>query len=312
MKQIIEVRGLEKKYGTLAALRNVSFSVEEGKLFALLGPDGAGKSTTMDILSTYLKPDAGEVYLAGYPLGREDNEIRKRIGTVFQEGVLDAGLTVEENLRYRGALYGLQGGILQKTVKSALLVVGLEDMAKRRYGQLSGGQRRRCDIARALVHTPQILLLDEPTTGLDPQSRQHLWNTIKKLQSLAGMTVFVTTHYMEEAREADHVLVLDHGEIVAHGTPQELQRHYAHDWLMLVPKDAAALQEKLRREEIPFQGEKGTVRIALKDSMEAIALLQRLSSDIHSFQVVTGTMEEAFLAIVKPRKEEGGNCDKRN
>lgn len=306
MNHIIEVNGLQKSYGAVSALRDVSFYVEEGKMFALLGPDGAGKSTTIDILSTFLKPDAGTVRLAGHTLGKEDNAIRKLIGTVFQEGVLDAGLTVEENLRYRGALYGLQGGMLQKTVKSAMAVVGLEAMEKRRYGQLSGGQRRRCDIARALVHTPRVLILDEPTTGLDPQSRNHVWNTIKKLQRVTGMTVFVTTHYMEEAEEADYVMLLDGGTIVARGTPEDLRKRYANDWLLLVPKDTARLESLLREEGLSWQQENGGLRVGLTDSTEAIPLLNRLAPELASFQVIAGTMEDAFLAITGPRLEEGG------
>ncbi|MDO4316939.1 MAG: ABC transporter ATP-binding protein [Lachnospiraceae bacterium] len=306
MNHIIEVNGLQKSYGAVSALRDVSFYVEEGKMFALLGPDGAGKSTTIDILSTFLKPDAGTVRLAGHVLGKEDNAIRKLIGTVFQEGVLDAGLTVEENLRYRGALYGLRGGMLQKTVKSAMAVVGLEAMEKRRYGQLSGGQRRRCDIARALVHTPRVLILDEPTTGLDPQSRNHVWNTIKKLQCVTGMTVFVTTHYMEEAEEADYVMLLDGGTIVARGTPGDLRKRYANDWLLLVPKDAARLESLLREEGLSWRQENGALRVGLTDSTEAIPLLNRLAPELASFQVIAGTMEDAFLAITGPRQEEGG------
>lgn len=306
MNHIIEVNGLQKSYGAVSALRDVSFYVEEGKMFALLGPDGAGKSTTIDILSTFLKPDAGKVRIAGHTLGKEDNAIRKLIGTVFQEGVLDAGLTVEENLRYRGALYGLHGGMLQKTVKSAVAVVGLDGTEKRRYGQLSGGQRRRCDIARALVHTPRVLILDEPTTGLDPQSRNHVWNTIKKLQSVTGMTVFVTTHYMEEAEEADYVMVLDGGTIVARGTPGDLRKRYAADRLLLVPKDAARLEVLLREEGLTWRPENGGLRVGLTDSMEAIPLLERLAPELTSFQVVAGTMEDAFMAITGPRQEEGG------
>lgn len=306
MNHIIEVNELQKSYGAVSALQGVSFYVEEGKMFAFLGPDGAGKSTTIDILSTFLKPDAGTVRIAGHSLGKEDNAIRKLIGTVFQEGVLDAGLTVEENLRYRGAFYGLRGSMLQKTVKSAMAVVGLETMENRKYGQLSGGQRRRCDIARALVHTPRILILDEPTSGLDPQSRNHVWNTIKKLQGVTGMTVFVTTHYMEEAKEADYVMVLDGGKISARGTPEELQRRYAKDWLLAVPKDAARLEKLLREEGVAYLPENGHFRIGLTTSMEAVGLLNRLAPELEAFQVVAGTMEDAFLAITGKQKEEGG------
>jgi ABC-type multidrug transport system, ATPase component len=220
---MIEVNELHKSYKDVHAVNGISFYVETGKLFAFLGPNGAGKSTTIDMICTFLKPDGGTVTVDGFQLGKKDNDIRRTIGAVFQDGLLDNLLTAEENLRTRGALYGLRGAALNKAVAKALAAVNIEDLAKRQYGKLSGGQRRRCDIARALVNTPKVLFLDEPTTGLDPQTRKAVWDTVITLQKETDMTVFLTTHYMEEAAEADYVIVIDNGKIAAKGTPAELR-----------------------------------------------------------------------------------------
>ena len=208
MEHIIEVTGLRKSYGSIKAVQDISFYAEQGKLFAFLGPNGAGKSTTIDIICTFLKADAGEVLVDGCKLGTDDDAIRSKIGVVFQDGLLDTLLSVQENIRLRGGFYGLKGKQLDDALKSTTELTGIQDLLSRPYGKLSGGQRRRCDIARALIHTPKILFLDEPTTGLDPQTRQNIWQTILKLQRDSGMTVFMTTHYMEEAAEADFVIVI--------------------------------------------------------------------------------------------------------
>ncbi len=203
MGNIIEVSNLHKSYGSVHAVKGLDFYVENGKIFAFLGPNGAGKSTTIDIICTFLKPDSGSVTVDGHVLGHEDGAIRASIGAVFQDNLLDNLLTVEENLRTRGSFYGLKGKTLEAAAKKAAEITGVTELMKRPYGKLSGGQRRRCDISRALVHTPKILFLDEPTTGLDPQTRKAVWETITSLQKETGMTVFLTTHYMEEAAGAD-------------------------------------------------------------------------------------------------------------
>ena len=182
MNKAIEVKGLKKSYGRVEAVKGIDFYAEEGKLFAFLGPNGAGKSTTIDIVCTFLKPDEGEVIVDGLVLGQSDAEIRKRIGAVFQDGLLDKRLTIAENLKARGGFYGLKGKALAQAVETTAELCGVSEFLKRPYGKLSGGQRRRCDIARALVHTPKILFLDEPTTGLDPQTRKNIWETIGKIQ----------------------------------------------------------------------------------------------------------------------------------
>ena len=202
MKKAIVIENLTKTYGDLKAVDNISFYVEEGSLFAFLGPNGAGKSTTISILNTFLKPDGGRVEIGGRILGKEDSKIRAEIGAVFQESLLDPLLTVKENLSIRGSFYGLKGKSLKNAVADAIEKSGATDFMNRPYGKLSGGQRRRADIARALVNTPKILFLDEPTTGLDPQTRKSVWETIRKLQEGTKMTVLLTTRSIEEAAQA--------------------------------------------------------------------------------------------------------------
>lgn len=237
MSNIIEIKNLRKSYKDVKAVKGIDFYVEEGKLFALLGPNGAGKSTTIDMICTALKPDSGSITVDGKSVGKDDNAIRKEIGIVFQDNFLDPILTVGENISIRGSFYGLKGNELKNAVKKVCETVGITDLMKRPYGKLSGGQRRRADIARALVNTPKILFLDEPTTGLDPQSRQNVWQMITKLQKENNMTVFLTTHYMEEVTDADYVIVIDSGEIVAKGTPATLKEKYAKNYLHITPKD---------------------------------------------------------------------------
>ncbi len=294
---IIEVDGLYKSYGSVQAVKGISFYVETGKLFAFLGPNGAGKSTTMDIICTFLKPDAGFAAVDGFILGKQDNEIRRAIGAVFQDGLLDGLLTVEENLRVRGAFYGLRGASLSAAVAGAISAAGVEALARRQYGKLSGGQRRRCDIARALVNTPKVLFLDEPTTGLDPQTRKAVWDTIRKLQKDTGMTVFLTTHYMEEAAEADYVIVIDGGKIAAKGTPSELREKYASDKLSLICRDAEAAAAFLRSAGVAFQASAGRITASIESTMAALPLIEKCREYITGFEVTAGTMDDAFIAI---------------
>ena len=232
---IIDVSDLKKRYGNVEAVKGIDFYVNEGELFAFLGPNGAGKTTTIDILCTLLKPDKGRVRINNYVLGEQDDKIRKNIGVVFQDSILDNLLTVKENMYTRGSFYGLSSKELAAAVEKASKAAGVENFISRPYGKLSGGQRRRADIARALVNTPKILFLDEPTTGLDPQTRKSVWNTIRDLQQGTEMTVFLTTYYMEEAANADYVAIIDNGLISAKGTPAELMAKYSTDTLRLVP-----------------------------------------------------------------------------
>ena len=297
MSHIIEVSGLHKSYCAVHAVKGLDFYVERGKIFAFLGPNGAGKSTTIDIICTFLQADAGTVVLDGNTLGKDDNAIRQSIGAVFQDGLLDPLLTVSENLHIRAGFYGLKGKQLDQTIQKVAERVGITEILKRPYGKLSGGQRRRCDIARALVNTPKILFLDEPTTGLDPQTRKSVWETITQLQRDTGMTIFLTTHYMEEAAEADFVIVIDNGDIVAKGTPANLKERYTSDKLVLVAKEPDSLAAKLTAAGLTPTVVANLVTVAISDTLSALPLLNQYQDAISGFTVTTGTMDEAFIAI---------------
>ena len=297
MNHIIEVNGLKKSYGTVQAVKGLDFYVEAGKIFAFLGPNGAGKSTTIDIICTFLKSDAGTVEVDGHLLGRDDNAIRQSIGAVFQDGLLDPLLTVSENLHLRAGFYGLRGKQLETTIRDIAQRMGIGEIMNRPYGKLSGGQRRRCDIARALVNTPKILFLDEPTTGLDPQTRKSVWETITKLQHDTGMTIFLTTHYMEEAAEADYVIVIDNGNIVAKGTPSDLKERFTSDKLTLITKEPEALTKKLTENGLAPEVVANRVTLKVSNTLAALPLINTYQSDITGFTVTTGTMDDAFIAI---------------
>lgn len=297
MENIIEVNHLSKSYGSIHAVKDISLFVKQGKLFAFLGPNGAGKSTTINSICTFLKPDKGEVSVNGYRLGEDDDRIRDSIGVVFQESLLDRLLTVEENLYIRGSFYHLKGKALKEAVKKVCQAVEIESLLKRPYGKLSGGQRRRADIARALVHTPKILFLDEPTTGLDPQTRKNVWDTVKRLQKEQGMTVFLTTHYMEEAEEADYCVVVDDGKIAAEGTPFDLKGKYAKDKLCLKPGREPEIIKLLSEKGISYEKKADLLEIKLQTTMEALPLLKAAEPFLEGFTVVKGSMDDVFLEI---------------
>lgn len=297
MDKIIDVSNLCKSYGSLAAVKDLSFYVERGKLFSFLGPNGAGKSTTIDILCTLMSYNGGEVIVDGLNLSRDSQAIRNRIGVVFQDSVLDSLLTVRENLTARAGFYLSDKNDIKRAVFQAAQATELGEFIDRPYGKLSGGQRRRADIARALINTPKILFLDEPTTGLDPQTRKSIWNAVKQLRDKTGMTIFLTTHYMEEADESDYVIVLDHGEIAAKGTPAELKTRYATDRLKLHPLDESVLQRILMDLQLNFTVCSGAFTIPLSDTMGALPILEKCKAFIGSFQVLQGTMDDAFIGI---------------
>lgn len=297
MEKIIEVEHLQKSYKKVQAVKDVSFFVEKGGLFAFLGPNGAGKSTTINTICTFLKPDAGRVVVNGHELGKEDGQIRMDIGTVFQESLLDDLLSVKENLELRGGFYGLKGTDLKAAVEKAVKWSETEEFIKRPYGKLSGGQRRRCDIARALIHTPKILFLDEPTTGLDPQTRKSVWNTVKRLQKEEGMTVFLTTHYMEEAEDADYVVVIDAGSVAAKGTPFELKETYTSDKMKLKCADQSLAVKSLQSMGIQYKEIADYIEINGKTTKEFIPILQQMQETILDYTVEKGSMDDVFLNI---------------
>ncbi|MCT6924918.1 ABC transporter ATP-binding protein [Metasolibacillus sp.] len=301
MKEIIQIENLHKSYGKYEAIKGISFSVERGTLFAFLGTNGAGKSTTIEILCTLLKKSSGIVKINGYMLDSSDHnaEIRKSIGVVFQQSLLDERLTVYENIIHRGKMYNLSKQELAENYQFVSTYLNLGDIEKQKYGTLSGGQKRRADIARALIHRPTLLFLDEPTTGLDPQTRQFVWQTIRQLQQETNMTVFLTTHYMEEAAMAHKVVVLKQGEIVAEGTPDELKTKYAYDQLALVFHSFTEGAHWLQEHNISYAEKQGIFTIRVQSTLHALALLKQAEALVASFEVIKGTMDDVFIHITK-------------
>lgn len=296
----VSVRGLRKSYGNLEAVKGISFDVKEGSFFAFLGPNGAGKSTTISIICSLLDYDSGTVEV----FGKSPAEARTEIGVVFQDHMLDDRLTVRENVSLRGSMYGLSGQELKDAVDKVLALTDSNEFADRRYGTLSGGQKRRADIARALVHDPKMIVLDEPTAGLDPQSRTMLWRTVFNLNRETGLTVFLTTHYMEEASDADDIVIIDHGEIVAQGTSDELKEQYCTDYIRAIPKDQESFINKLSFENIRFTMDKGIFIIPVSDTIRSIGLLNKFRDDLESFEVRKGTLDEAFIKITGGADDE--------
>lgn len=296
MENIIEVHNLKKDYGNIEAVKGINFDVKSGSFFAFLGPNGAGKSTTIEMMCTFLTPSSGEIQIGQYKVGKDNEKIREMIGVVFQNNVLDDLLTVEENLRLRGGLYEKNKGNLQELMQEAMEITNITDLKDRPYGELSGGQRRRADLARGLIHRPKVLFLDEPTTGLDPQTRQQVWKTIKEMQQENNLTIFLTTHYMEEAAQADKIMIIDHGEIQEEGTPSQLKEKYAKNKLVLTPKDQT-LSEKLEANNVSFEKTGDSLTIYLESTLDAVALSEKYVKDIESYEVLKGSMDDVFLNV---------------
>mgnify|MGYP003290547322 FL=1 len=299
MEPIIQVKGLKKYFGEVKAVNGIDFQVEKGELFGFLGVNGAGKSTTISMLCTVLRPTDGQARICGLELGKDDEEIRKRIGVVYQHNCLDDKLTVKENLFTHGALYERNPKKLAEQVAHVCEVLELTEVYKRRYGKLSGGWKRRCEIARALVHAPQILFLDEPTTGLDPATRKIVWESIERLRKEEGMTIFLTTHYMEEAARASHIAILHGGELKEYGTPFVLKETYAKDKLKLIPMTGLEkkLTDYLEEKQLPYQKKEEYFQICVKDSLAAIPILEEAQSILEGFEMVQGSMDDVFLNI---------------
>jgi len=289
----IVVKDLVKTYGDKVAVNGISFSVPEGSFFAFLGPNGAGKSTTISAICTLLPFDSGSISIFGKD--SSDVAIRNDIGVVFQDPKLDSKLTVRENLTVRASMYGLED--VDAAVRDAMALADCSDFMNQRYGTLSGGQRRRADIARALVHSPRLLILDEPTSGLDPHTRKVIWDSVFRLNREKGITVLLTTHYMEEASNADDVIIIDRGNITVRGTPEQLKDTYSRDRMVLVAKDPEAMDKCLSDMGIAFSEARGTFTIELASTMDAIPIIQSVKDMMESFEVRTGTLDEAFVSI---------------
>ena len=291
----ITTNHLTKKYADVTAVDSISLQVEQGSLVAFLGVNGAGKSTTIAMLTTALQPTSGDVQIAEHTLGKDDAAIREIIGVVFQQSILDPLLTVRENLAVRAAFYQINA--VPERIDELARLIGLSDFLDRRYGKLSGGQRRRADIARALIHKPKLLFLDEPTTGLDPKSREDVWKTVSDLQANTGLTVFLTTHYMEEAERADDVYVINKGTIVAHDTPHSLRAQYATDTLTIVSKDITKLQDDLQKAKIHTAVSHDMLIVQVASSGEALRLLKKYEPSISDFEFRQGNMDDVFLTL---------------
>lgn len=293
MKDIIEIKHLSKHFGEVKAVQDLSLKVKEGELFAFLGINGAGKSTTISIMCGQLAKDAGTVRIDGADLERETDTVKRKLGVVFQNSVLDKALSVQDNLENRAALYGITGKAFKKRLDELAELLDFGDLLKRTVGKLSGGQRRRIDIARALLHEPKILILDEPTTGLDPQTRKLLWNAIARLRQEKHMTVFLTTHYMEEAAEADYVVILDSGKIVAEGTTLELKNAHTGDFVTLY----GVTEEQVKQLGHPYEALRDAYRIAVPNTAAATKLIIQYPEIFKDFEITKGKMDDVFLAV---------------
>ena len=303
MKDIIKIENLSKAFGEVKAVQGLSFRVKEGELFAFLGVNGAGKSTTINILCGQLRKDGGSVEIDGNDLDKNVNQIKNILGVVFQDSVLDKALSVYDNLQSRAALYGITGQGFQKRLAELAEMLDFKELLKRPVGKLSGGQRRRIDIARALLHSPKILILDEPTTGLDPQTRKLLWNVISALRKQENMTVFLTTHYMEEAAEADYVVILDSGKIAAEGTPLALKNTYTGDFITLYGVEESAVKT-LGMDYIPIRD---AFRLQVSNTAQATELIVKHPHIFTDYEITKGKMDDVFLAVTGRKLEGGGD-----
>lgn len=293
MSEILRVENLSKSFGHLKAVDNLSFSVESGKLFAFLGQNGAGKSTTINMLIGSLSADNGQIVYGG---NKSFKEFKDKIGVVFQNNIFDEVLTVEENLKLFGRLYSKNKDSIKERYEELAKLFKYKSFEKKKFKNLSGGQKRRVEIARALFNTPEILFLDEPTTGLDPKTRIDVWKVINNVRKETGMTVFLTTHYMEETNDADEVVIIHNGKKIAEGTPAELKERLSSDRIKIVPKNQKRF-EKLCKD-LSYEKVADQFEFLLKDAQEEIELLEKFKDEIKFFEVLRGSMDDVFLNAV--------------
>lgn len=300
MDDIIQIKNLHKSFGDIHAVNDLSINVKRGQLFAFLGLNGAGKSTTISIMCGHQTKDSGEVFIDGKNLDKNLDEVKSEIGVVFQFSALDKVLSVYDNLKARASLYGLTKSEFSSRIDELDKLLNIKPLLKRTFGKLSGGEKRRVDFARALLNSPKILILDEPTTGLDPQTRKTVWNVIAKLRKDTQITVFLTTHYMEETTDADYVVILNQGKIVAEGTPIELKNKYTGDFVILygVKKDDV---ESLR---LPYKKIAGGYKISVENTSQATKLIKTHAALFNDFEVIKGNMDDVFLACTGKNLKE--------
>lgn len=298
MENIIEIEHLYKNFGDVKAVDDLSLKVKTGELYAFLGVNGAGKSTTISIICGTLAKTSGSVKVCGADENNFDNA-KKELGVVFQSSVLDKALSVRDNLKFRASLYGITGEKFEARLKELDDLLHFSEFINRPAGKLSGGQKRKIDVARALIHKPKLLILDEPTTGLDPMTRKTLWEVIYSLQKSTGMTVFLTTHYMEEAAEADYVVIIDHGKIAAEGTPLELKNKYTGDFITLYTNDENAVKSLGK----PYESVQDGFRIAVKNTEEATSLIVARPELFRDYEIIKGKMDDVFIAVTGKKTE---------
>lgn len=294
---IIKIENLEKSFGKTKAVRKINLEVYEGSLFAFLGINGAGKSTTISMMYGGLKIDSGRITICGQDVATHLDKIKNQIGVVFQDSVLDKTLTVYENLKFRAGFYGIFGQEFKARYQELEKLFDLAEIKNQKIQKLSGGQKRRVDIARAIIHQPKILILDEPTTGLDPGTRSKVWRIISKLREDYKMTIFLTTHYMEEAADADYVTILDKGRIIAEGTPLELKTQYATDVLHLYGVD----EPEVKKLKLPYQKIHKDFQIKVKNSAVVTQLIVKNPELFQDFELIKSTLDDVFLAVTKSR-----------
>lgn len=301
MKNIIEINNLCKTFGELKAVQDLTLSVREGELFAFLGINGAGKSTTINIMCGQLSKDSGEIIIDGYNLDESLDLVKNEIGIVFQSSVLDASLSVYDNLESRAALYGITGTDYNKRLDELADILEFKDILNKTVRNLSGGQRRRIDIARALIHKPKILILDEPTTGLDPKTRKLLWNVISNFRKNENMTIFLTTHYMEEAVEADYIVIIDNGRIISEGTPHDLKNTYTQDYITIYGVN----EDDIRKLSPNYEVVKNGYRISISNTKEATDMITKHPELFVDYEITKGRMDDVFLAATGKNLEGG-------
>lgn len=297
MANIVEVKNFTKKFGDFTAVDNISFNVEEGSIFAFLGPNGAGKSTTINTLCTIVDRSEGILKINGNDISVNKSKVRKDIGIVFQESALDGKLSVEENLKFHCEFYRVPKNEIKERIDFVIELVNLEEWKKAPVNSLSGGMKRRVEIARGLVHYPKVLFLDEPTTGLDPQTRANIWDYIYKLQKQKNITIFLTTHYMDEAEICDKVAIMDHGRIVAFDSPYNLKRKYTSNMTKIRVNDSQMLEKYLSQESLKYKASDGFYKIYSSNVDMIIEMATRLRNIITDFETTKGTLNDVFLAI---------------
>jgi multidrug/hemolysin transport system ATP-binding protein len=300
MNDILKLTNVSKSYSNVKAIDNISFKVKKGELFAYLGINGAGKSTTISMICGTLESDSGTILVCGEDINKDSNNLKKKIGVVFQNSVLDQSLSVYDNLKYRASLYNITGKEFQERYKQLEKLFDLKKIKKQKVKTLSGGQRRRVDIARAIIHNPEFLILDEPTTGLDPNTRMRLWNIVRDLRTKNGITVFLTTHYMEEAADADYVIIIDKGKIITEGTPLELKNIYSHDYIKIYNVSL----DKIKKLNLSYEKIKDGYKLEVENTKIATELIIKNKDIFQDYEIVKGKMDDVFLSATGYKLED--------